>query len=384
MIQDFFVPVSEEIIASLGVEEDTVGAGVVKHTEQVGFPDVKEVQLAFFDVREGRGTLGNEETAIGADEVRKEFYKLYFGNWKVTIADLGSILPGESITDTYFAVKKSVDFLVKNNVLPIIIGGGMDLVYANYRGYDQLDQTVNLSVISPKFAFGTENDALSATSYLSSIVLEAPNNLFNYSNLGYQTYYNSQSEIALVDSLNFEAHRIGALQDVSVAEPVMRDADIVAVDINAIKGSEAPASANANPNGFTGEKVCAFARYAGISDKVTSFGVYEYNKLEDVNNRTAKLISQMVWYFVEGYSLRTNDYPYGVKDDYLKYMVPFEDEMITFYQSDKSLRWWMQVDIKVSERYNRHVLIPCSYDDYLNAIEQKLPERWLLTHSKLT
>ena len=384
MIQDFFIPVSIDVLTDEFSAKGTLGAFVNKHTEEFGFPDLKGVNLAFLDVREGRVAVGNSDTAIGADEVRKEFYKLYCGNWNVSIVDLGSILQGETVSDTYYAVQETISFLVKENVLPIVIGGGIDLVYANYRAYDKLDQTVNLSVASHKFNFGDLEDSLNSNSYLSKIILEQPNNLFNYSNLGYQTYYNSQEEISLIDSLNLEAYRLGVLKDMSIVEPIMRDADIVAIDLGVIRANEAPANANVNPNGLYGDDICALSRYAGISDKVTSFGIYEFNKIYDINNRTSKLISQIIWYFVEGYSLRSNDYPFGSKDHYLKYFVPFEENMITFYQSDKSLRWWMQVDVSVQDKYSRHVLIPCSYEDYLNATEQRMPERWFNVNKKLT
>lgn len=383
MIQDFFTPVAEEFFIEGENSINSIKNKVVKHTSKHGFPALEGVSLAFFDVREGRGTVDNKETAIGADDIRREFYKLSLGNWNVSIVDLGSILQGANVSDTYYAVQETVAFLVKNNIIPLIIGGSQDLVYANYRGYNNLDQTVNLAVVSPGFNFGAIEDDLKSNSYLSKIILEEPCNLFNYANLGYQTYYNSQEEISLIENLNFEAYRIGELKDIVIAEPVMRDADIVAVDIGSVKSSIAPGNGNANPNGLSGEDICAIARYAGISDKVTSFGVYEYNTTCDVNNQTSKLISQMIWYFIEGFSLRTNDYPYSSKETYLKYMVPVEEEILTFYQSDKSQRWWMQVDVSVKDKYKRHVLVPCSYNDYVNTIAQKVPDRWFNVCKKL-
>ncbi|NIJ43670.1 arginase family enzyme [Wenyingzhuangia heitensis] len=384
MIQEFFIPISKDVFDQNQGSSNQIGHQVHKHTKEQGFPDLENIGLAVFDVREGRNAIGNNETAIGADGIRKELYKLCIGNWNVSIADLGSINEGNSVSDTYYAVQETVAFLVKQNILPVIIGGGQDLIYANYRGYNQLDQTVNLAVASPKFNFGDIEDTLNSNSYLSKIILEEPCNLFNYANLGYQTYYNSQEEISLIESLNFESFRVGALNDISIAEPVMRDADIVAIDMGVVRSSVAPANGNANPNGLKGDAICALSRYAGISDKVTSFGIYEYNKIFDVNNQTSKLISQMIWYFIEGFSLRTNDYPYGSKENYLKYLVPFEGNVITFYQSDKSQRWWMQVDVPTMSRYKRHVLVPCSYDDYLKAIEQNIPERWFNVNRKLT
>lgn len=383
MIQEFFTPISKEILSDSILNDSVFENVVVKNIEGQIFPDLQGVSLVLFDVQESRGAVGNEGTGVGADSVRKELYKLYSGNWNLTIADLGTVKGGNLLKDTYFAVKEIVQSLLKKNILPIIIGGSQDLIYANYKAYEGLDQMVNLAVASPKFNFGKMDGELDSESFLSKIILDEPANLFNYANLGYQTYYNSFEEISLIEKLNFEAHRVGLLKDITIAEPVMRDADVVAIDIGVVRAGEAPGNEESNPNGIYGDDVCALSRYAGISDKVTSFGVFEYNPLFDVNNQTAKLISQIVWYFIEGYSLRTNDYPYGTKDTYLKYMVPFEDEVISFYQSDKSLRWWMQVEIDVESKYTRHVLIPCSNEDYLNAIEGKIPDRWLNVHRKV-
>src|SRR5690606_2351832 len=123
--------------------------------------------------------------------LRKELYGLYPGNWDVSIADLGNIHAGDSISDTYFALKKVVSSLVKKKIIPIVIGGSQDLTYALYRGYDDLEQMVNLVSIDNKFDFGKEDDNLSASSYLTKMIIDEPNNLFNFSNIGFQTYYNS-------------------------------------------------------------------------------------------------------------------------------------------------------------------------------------------------
>ncbi|WP_010135733.1 formimidoylglutamase [Ochrovirga pacifica] len=383
MIQDFFTPVPKHL-SECDYPSQTLGNCVVKNTECEGFPDLDNVQVALFDVRESRGADRNLGTEEGGEKIREELYQLYQGNWEISMVDLGSILAGNELKDTYYAVKETVFYLFKKNILPILLGGSIDLIYANYRGYDNLDQMVNLAVVSPYFGFGKEKNDENSTSYLTKIVMEEPCNLFNYANLGYQTYYNSSDEIALIEDLYFESYRLGELKDITIAEPVMRDADIVSIDMSAVRASDAPANEKANPNGLFGDKVCAIARYAGISDKVTSFGVYEYNPLYDERNLSAKLIAQIIWYFLEGYSLRTEDYPFGSKENYFKYLVPFEDYVIEFYQSDKSLRWWMKIELNTKKKYTRHILVPCAEEDYLNAIDQKMPERWFKALKKMS
>jgi len=38
-------------------------------------------------------------------------------------------------------------------------------------------------------------------------------------------------------------------------------------------------------------------RYAGMSDKLSSFGIYEINPLFDNHDQTSHLAAQMIWYF---------------------------------------------------------------------------------------
>ena len=248
-----------------------------------------------------------------------------------------------------------------------------------------MEQTINLTVVDNRFDLGTIEESINANSYLSKIIMEEPNNLFNYSNLGYQTYFNAQEEINLLQNLYFDTFRLGQVKPLELVEPILRDADIVSVDIGAVRSSDAPGNKNAVPNGFYGEDLCAIARYAGISDKVTSFGVYEYNSRYDNNNQTSSLIAQTIWYLIEGVNFRAKDYPYSCKQNYQKFSVILEDDdPINFYKSDKSGRWWMEINLISDNKYKRHALIPCAYQDYVQALKQKIPERWYKAQQKLT
>ncbi len=382
---DYLFPVDDTVLAhTMLLSDQSMGHFIDIHTKQNGIPDLEGVRLVIIAVEEGRVAVDNEETGQGIANIRKELYQLFPGNWVTKIADLGTIKQGNTIDDTYFALKELLSDLIKLNIIPIIIGGGQDLTYANYRAYDTLEQTVNVVSVDNKFDFGSIQDGISSQSYLSSIVMEKPNNLFNFSNIGYQTFFNSQEEIDLVNDLFFDAYRLGDVaKDIEIVEPVLRDADIVSIDISVVRNSEAPANNNATPNGLYGEDLCTIARYAGISDKVSSFGIYEYNYKHDNKTQTAQLIAQTIWYFVEGVNCRTNDYPYGTKETYQKFMIPIEEEVISFYKSDKSGRWWMEINFKNNNKYERHSLIPCTYQDYLNANKQEIPDRWYKTLKKV-
>jgi arginase family enzyme len=373
MVFDFLQPVSvsvEQFISKLS--NQTLGKKVALHT-QTDFPVLENVSLAIITVNEYRGA-NKENEDFAFEEFRKQLYSLYPGNWNVSIVDLGSVEAGESVEDTYFVVKKLVEELIKKKITPIIIGGSQDLTYAMYRAYDNLDQMVNLVSVDSKFDFAKE-DSLVSNSFLSKIIVEEPNNLFNYANIGFQTYYNSQEEIDLIEKLYFEAYRLGEVSNnIAVAEPIFRDADLVSLDMNAVQSSYSGNNKEFSPNGFTGKEICALARYAGISDKVTSFGIFNFNS----NTNEVVLITQMLWYFIEGFCFRSNEYPFGTKENYIKYIVLIEDEELVFYKSNITGRWWIEIPFltNVNNKLKRNTLLPCMHEDYLAACEQEIPERW--------
>jgi len=382
---DYLKPVDNALVSYAKIQANsTFGQCIKIYANKDNFPDLSTTKIAIVGVLEGRGAVDNNGTGTTLNELRKELYKLYPGNWPINIADLGDIEQGNTVEDTYFAVNTLVSYLIKNKIIPIIIGGGQELTYANYRAYDTLEQTVNIVAVDNKFDLGSIEDALNSQSYLSKVVINTPNNLFNFCNIGYQTYFNSQEEIDLLKSLYFEAYRLGeVLNSIQIVEPILRDADIVSIDLSSVKNADAPANNNATPNGLSGTDICAIARYAGISDKVSSFGIFEYNPILDIKNQTAQLISQMIWYFIEGVNFRANDYPFGLKDQYKKYIVPIEDQVLNFYKSNKSGRWWMEIEISNNNKFKRHALIPCTYQDYISASNQEIPERWMQTFKKL-
>ncbi len=384
MSLNFLLPVEEIAVAHTTLLSDLIlGKNIKKHTKQTGIPDLENVQIAIIGVLEGRNAVDNLGTGRGLENIRKYLYQLFPGNWHSNIVDMGNIPQGNETEDTFFIVQEIISLLLKKDITPIIIGGSHDITYANYRAYDTLEKTVNMVAVDNRFDLGEMEQSITSQNYLHKIVMEKPNNLFNYCNIGFQTFFNSQEEIDLLDKLYFDSYRLGEVtKDISMVEPIFRDTDIVSIDLGAVRGSDAPANNNAVPNGFYGEEICSIARYAGISRKVSSFGIYEYNEKFDNRDQTAHLIAQMIWYFIEGYNLRVKEYPFESKKNYKKYIVLVEDEIINFYKSDKSDRWWMEITLP-SNKIKNSTLVPCTYQDYLTANNQVFPERWLKTFRKL-
>ncbi|MFC1733962.1 formimidoylglutamase [candidate division KSB1 bacterium] len=365
-----------------------LGDVIVPHIKEGQFPDLTGIDIAIIGVNEDRRNVDNEGCAAAPDHIRKELYKLYQGPNITRIADLGNIKRGHEVEDTYYAVSTVLSELIKNKIIPVILGGSQDITYANYLAYESMSQIINIVSIDTGFDLGETEEDFDAQSYLSKIILHQPNYLFNYTNIGYQTFYVDQEGINLMSKLYFDTYRIGVVRaNLEEVEPMIRNADMMTIDMSAIRHADAPGNNNATPNGFFGEEICQIIRYAGISDKLSSIGFYEMNPAFDSNNQTAKLIAQMIWYFIDGYYNRKNDFPFKKKEDYLKYIVPLKSNKneITFYKSKKSDRWWMEVPCPTDlmSKFERHYLVACSYKDYQTATEDDIPDRWWQASQKL-
>ncbi|HLV46340.1 MAG TPA: formimidoylglutamase [Flavobacterium sp.] len=366
---EFLQPLSQALIDEIQQKSSfSIGGQTVFHSAG-HFPDIENKDIAIITVDNPDKHCSNPDF----DAIRKEFYALYPGNWSKSIVDLGHILSGDTPDDTYYLIKKITTELVKRNIVPIYIGASQDTTYGIYRGFDELEQQVSLATIDSKIDVVADYNNLSE-SFVARIILEEPTNLINYVNLGYQTYFNSQEEIDLIHRMQFDAYRLGEIvQDIKIAEPLMRNTDIVSLDMQAVQGSFV-GNADFQPNGFDGREVCALARYAGYSDQLKSFGIFNMHK----KNANHLLLSQIIWYFIEGFNYRLYEYPFSSKEDYYKYVVPLEEQELIFYKSNLSERWW----ISGLDYQNKENLYPCHYSDYQQALSRQIPEIWWKINQK--
>ena len=376
----FFEPLSDILVEESA--EGTLGARIQAHTKS-SFPEIEPNTVVLFDVAEFRGA-GMENVEVSTD-VRRELYQLKDHFESLKIVDLGSISPGESISDTYYAVSTSVAEIVRQGGVVFLIGGSQDLTYANYLAYEKLEQVVNLVTVDSRFDLGDVNDEVSSDKFLQKVILHQPNILFNYSNLAYQTHHVKPAEVELMKKMYFDVYRLGELQAMmEEVEPIVRNADLLSLDLSVIRTSDNPSNFRSEPNGIYGEEACAIMRYAGLSDKLTSAGLYN---LSTKSLQSNKLIAQMIWYFLLGVSSRKRDYPFTDKDEYTKYTVTMENGSydVVFYKSGRSDRWWMEVPYpsKRGQKYERHFMVPCNYADYQRACTDDIPDRWWQTFQKL-
>jgi arginase family enzyme len=371
-------PISDRLLESVEFSHyQSLGRKLKLHTAH-SIPDLSATRIAIFGVLETRNAIDHIGESFELIEVRKAFYSLFPGNWNTEIADLGDLIPGASVEDTYFAATELIQALLQQKIIPVVLGGSQDITYANYRAYDAIKPMINVVNIDKSFDLGDSSKPITNSSYLGKVILEKPYNLFNYTALGYQTYFNAQEEIDLMEKLYFEYYRLGDInKNIKTVEPALRDADLVTIDLNSVKSSEVSVKQKFSPNGFDGKEICAISRYAGISNRVSSFGIYEYYPSPD-DEATSMLIAQMIWYFIEGFNCRVQDDNFENTEDFNKYTVLVEGQELVFYKSLKTGRWWIQTPFLSfsNTKQKKYSLLACMHEDYEQATKGYIPERW--------
>jgi formiminoglutamase len=258
-----------------------------------------------------------------------------------------------------------------------LLSSSENFINAQFQAYQATEQKVNIAIVDEKIQLSLTGKE---KTYLNQ-VLEEDNKkqLLHIAAIGAQGHLTDTDVLTYFEMKHFDIFRLGQVRaQPEEVEPLIRDANLMLFHLSALKQSEAPAQIPFSPSGFFSEEACRMVRYAGMSDKLNSVGFYGYDLEKDTNFQTAQVIAQMVWYFWEGYLNRKNDFPIST-DDLVEYIIDYKinNYQITFWRSNKSGRWWMQVPAEKINDVQQHQLVPCSYGDYKAACMEELSERLL-------
>jgi arginase family enzyme len=323
-----------------------------------------------------------------SNKIREKFYSLYPQSTFIKTIDLGNLKKGQTDNDTRFALTEIAKFLIKENIILIVIGGSQDLTYSLYKAYSAAGKVINLVSLDPIFDIGEMDGEINSHSYLSSIIVDKPNYLFNYSHLAYQTYLVEEDATALMHKLYFDVERVGEMHgNLTQMEPYFRGADCVSVDLSTVRFADNAGNNNDIPTGLSAEEICQLMHYAGISNQTTSLGIFDYNAEKDVRSQSAFLQAEMLWCFIGGVSSRMYDSPFEsrIGITFKKFIVLAQDNELTFLKCDQTDRWWMELPYETGRTipYGQTYFVPCTINDYEEALQNKIPDRWWNAFKKL-
>jgi formiminoglutamase len=365
-LQDFLHPVSTYALShDRGFSDGQIGCHIAVWDGPD--PDLDVADVILVGVAEERGAGRRDGELGGPDKIREYFYSSYYWHPEVRLADAGNIRKGATLHDTYAALRTVVGELTGAGKTVVILGGSHDLTLAQYQAYRERKSLIEATCVDALIDLNTDSP-LKQDNFLLGMLTEDPNYIRHYNHIGFQSYYVHPRMLETMDKLHFDCYRVGKVKEqLDEMEPVIRHSDMVSIDISAMANSAAPA-ARISPNGFSGEEMCQLTRYAGLSARLSTFGIYGYRPILDRDDLTAKQIAQMLWYFMDGRQKGLQEAPLDDRDHYNEFHTVFGEVESIFLQSKRTGRWWMQLPDRS--------YIACSYTDYVKASHNDIPERW--------
>jgi formiminoglutamase len=364
---DFLEPVNLAYLSDdEGYRDTQLGRHIIINEDE--FPDISTADMVIVGCGEMRGQGLEYDNTTSPDAIRKEFYKLFHWHNNVTVADIGNVKRGATLQDTYAALQSVVAELLEQNKRVVILGGSHDITLAQYGAYVSLEKIIEAACVDAAIDLNMDS-VLLADNFLMDMLTGEPNYIKHYSHIGFQSYLVHPQMLETIDKLRFDCFRVGKVREnVEEMEPAIRNANLFSFDISAIQNAHAPAN-RLTPNGFNGEEACKLMQYAGMSNTVSSIGIYGFYPEHDVHNLTAKQISQMLWYYMDGIYKSKFESSFEDRDNFNEFTLVLAEFDTVFLQSKKTGRWWMKA--------HDGKFIPCSKMDYIIAGNNDIPERWM-------
>ncbi|OFX25035.1 MAG: hypothetical protein A2033_09995 [Bacteroidetes bacterium GWA2_31_9] len=373
LLEDYFIPTESHLYSLL--HDSSLGKSIFQYDNNQSYIDNSNLAIIGFS-----NDFINDDYSV-SNSIRQHLYSLesYYNN--VKIIDLGNFRNGKTINDTHIGIRDVIIYLYEKNIIPIIIGGNQNGIYGIYLAFDKIQKFVNIASIESKIHIA-DNDEYKQ-SYLSKIIDSGSKYLFNYTNIGYQSYIQSQKSLEELSNYYFDYFRLGLVRsNIKEIEPILRDAELINFSFNTIKSSDARLSLFSSPNGFSGDEACQIAKYSGLSDKLLAYSLFDLIGNNTDNSQTYILAAQMIWYFIEGISQKQVEYPTTDNSNYKKFIVHINNEYnVVFFKSLKTDRWWFEIPYQKIK--DRNLIVSCSYNDYLKACNHELPDKWWLTYQKI-
>ncbi|MBC7937017.1 MAG: formimidoylglutamase [Rhizobacter sp.] len=366
-LMELLEPVS---VHELNEDEGYTDGQLAKHIKiyEDELPNLESIDIVILGVTECRGNGFFESDSNAANIIRKHLYRLHYWHTDIRMADFGNVKRGDALTDSYAAVKTVLAELFRAGKTVLLLGGSHDITLAQYGAYIELNQQVEATCVDAMIDLRGESP-IRSQNFLLEMLTSEPSMVKHYNHIGFQSYFVHPRMLETMDKLRFDCYRVGTVtENIDEMEPVLRNSHLLSFDISAIKHSDAPANKNC-PNGLTGIEACMLTRYAGLSNQLNSIGIYGYRPQDDVEEMTAKQISQMIWYFIDGKNRCKQEPALSERASFNEYHTAFAEVDTVFLQSKRTNRWWMQMPDKT--------FIACSHTDYLKASHNEIPERWL-------
>lgn len=335
---------------------------------QIGYNisnEIKENAVVLIFCSEERGRKGGDAVAKNFSKVRKAFYQLSCLDFETPICDLGDLISGRTLEDTFLILQEILSFCQKKGAIPVLIGGSNDLAYPLFKGIGK--DKLNYTQINPFIHIGDKEGEVSERNFLSRIFLDDKVKIGKYHHLAYQKHLNEMNAVQLINDIDFDLLRLADMMgDTENAEPFLRRADLVTLNCDAVESFSDAFSVNFQVNGLNRREICAYMKEIGLGENLKSVGIFNFN-FESDNDLNHQLLAQMLWYLVEGIDIQRT---HPKERQYETFIVMAENLEYVFKRDMFSGNWYFGANEDIDK------CLPCSEKDYENAKRGVLAKRF--------
>ena len=336
MFQDWVTPLNDVMIQAALNGRDNIAAQINTNTQ----PEMSGPSIAL----------------IGADSkwanrVRRQLYLFAGCCNNSTLYDLGDLKRLDDATLGQLAIE-----LLEASILPVFLGLRNDMTRGlNHYLRDAMPDLHGM-YLQESFPY-----------WVSNVAEEEAMGF-----LGLQSHLLTNDQLTTVERTNIMWKRLSQVREsLDECEPEIRDCGFFNFDLSAMRSADMPAQISYSSSGLTTEEACRLMRYAGLSPELKCLSISGHDPLSVEYGLSSNTTAQLIWYFMSGFDKRVIERP-NSSDRFTQYLVHLQrfDFDLTFYKSNMSGRWWLQLPAASGMR-----LFSCAYGDYLAACEDVVTDR---------
>lgn len=320
--------------------------------------DIPQSGIVLVFCSDYRGIKKGGSQIIDFDIVRKELYRLSKLDFALPICDLGDLISGKSLQDSHYIIQEIASMCHYKNTIPVIVGGSNDLAFSLFSALNFHQKNISYTQISNIISLSNEGEEITEKNFLSKILSSKSFSIKNYHHLGYQKHLNELDSVKLMKEVEFDIIRLAEMMgSTQRTEPYFRRADLVTINCDAVESLGDGFSVNPQVNGLNKREICAYMKEVGLSEKLKSVGIFNFNGFsEEFLNH--QLLAQMIWHLIEGINIQKS---HPVERAFETFWVIIDDDQYSFKRDTFSNLWYF------GEHEDAEHLIPCSVLEYEQA-----------------
>ena len=258
-------------------------------------------------VRRNKGRIGARK---GPKSIRNKLGKLPIHHADKKIIDFGDVICLDTyLEDCQKALSKTISKLIKHNVLPIAIGGGHDIAFANFNGIKDAIKKISKNKIGiinfdAHFDLRTVETAPSSGTPFNQILSE--NDTVSYFAIGIQQQSNTKELFEIAEKhkvsyvSNFECETFNENLKRKL-NAFIKNVDYlyITIDLDGFSSAYAPGVSAPSSLGFAPHFAYKVLAFLFESKKVISCDIAELNPDFDTDEHTASLAAKLIDYIVQ-------------------------------------------------------------------------------------